>query len=199
MRNQKSVFSILFENASREIGFLAIITLMELNRLTPDFELPSLDGRLHRLSDYRGRVAVINFWSCDCPHVTRTDAHMIGSLARWGEEVALLSIASNASESPSALEKAARSRGLPTVLKDARHVVADAYAAQVTPEIFVLDRAGLLRYRGAVDDASFQQRIPTRSYFDEAVEALLAGSLPAVMDAPAFGCSIVRETCFMLE
>jgi len=174
--------------------FLTIIPLMDINRPAPDFELRGLDGRLHRLSDSRGRIAVVNFWSCDCPHVIRTDAAMLAALARWGADILLLTIASNANESPSALEAAARSRGLPTVLMDAGHVVADAYAAQVTPEAFVVDRAGVLRYRGAVDDVNFRQRVPTRFYLEEAVEALLAGHSLSIADVPAFGCSIVRET-----
>ncbi len=167
---------------------------MELNRLAPDFELRGLDGHLHRLSDYRGRVVAVNFWSCECPHVTRTDALMAASLARWDDDVVLLSIASNANESDEALENASRSRGRFTVLKDASHFVADLYEAQVTPEVFVVDREGVLRYRGAVDDVSFRQRVATRSFFDEAVEALLRGGLPAVTEMPAFGCSIVRES-----
>jgi thiol-disulfide isomerase/thioredoxin len=167
---------------------------MELNRLASDFELPGLNGRIHRLSDYRGRIVVVNFWSCDCPHVVRADARMLASSARWGAEVVLLTIASNANESAGALENASRSRGLPTVMKDAGHVIADLYAAQVTPEVFVVDRAGILRYRGAVDDVSFRWRGPTRSYLDEAVDALLDGRLPTVAEVPAFGCSIIRET-----
>ena len=166
---------------------------MELNRLAPDFELPGLDGRIHRLSDYRGRVVVVNFWSADCPHVERTDALMLASLARWGADVVLLSIASNANESTSAVENASRSRGLLIILKDANNVVADLYRAQITPEIFVIDREGILRYRGAVDDVNFRQKNPTRSYFEEAVEAVLAGRLPSVAEVPAFGCTVVRE------
>lgn len=61
-----------------------IIAPMELNRLAPDFELRGLDGSLHRLSDTRGRIVVVNFWSADCPHVERTDARMLAPLARWG-------------------------------------------------------------------------------------------------------------------
>jgi peroxiredoxin len=166
----------------------------DINRPAPDFELRGLDGRLHRLSDYRGRVVVVNFWSCDCPHVERTDALMLASLRRWGADVVLLSIASNANESLSALENASRNRGLPTVLIDAGHIVADVYAAQVTPEVFVMDRVGILRYRGAVDDTSFRQRVPTRFYLEEAVDALLSDRLPSIMEFPAFGCSIIRET-----
>lgn len=167
---------------------------MELNRLAPDFELPDLAGRLHRLSDYRGRIVIVNFWSADCPHVERTDALMLASLARWGENVALLSIASNANESTSVVESVSRGRGLPVVLLDAEHKVADRYDVQITPEVYVIDREGVLRYRGAVDDVNFRQREPKRNYLNEAVDALLAGDLPAMGEVPAFGCALVRES-----
>lgn len=165
---------------------------LELNRLVPDFELVSPHGQTQRLSDSRGRISVVNFWSADCPHVERTDAAMLAALTRWGDAVVILSIAANANESDSQLEDAARRRGPLTVLKDARHIVADQFGALVTPEIFIVDREGVLRYRGAVDDVSFRQRVPTRSYFEEVVDALLAGRLPVVSEVPAFGCAIVR-------
>jgi len=165
---------------------------MELNRLAPDFELRGLDGRIHRLSDYRGRVVIVNFWSADCPHVERTDNIMLAALARWGEDVELLSIAPNANESVEAFVNASKARGLPIVLRDTKHVVADRYGAQITPEIFVIDRNGILRYRGAVDDVNFRQRNPTRCFFEEAVEAVLVGKIPVEKDIPAFGCAIVR-------
>ena len=168
--------------------------IMEINRPAPDFELPGLDGRFHSLSNYRGRIVVVNFWSADCPHVSRTDASMLTALDRWGMQVVLLTVASNANESTEVLKNASQSHGIPTVLIDAGHRVADVYEAQVTPEVFVMDREGIIRYRGALDDASFRQRIPVRSYLVEAVEALLAGGLPAVAEVPAFGCSIIRET-----
>ncbi len=169
-----------------------IISSMELNRIAPDFELRGLDGQLHRLSDYRGRVVVVNFWSADCPHVERTDALMLASLRGRGDAVMLLSIASNANESAEMVEQTSRSRGLPVVLLDAGNAAADLYGAQFTPELFIVDREGVLRYHGAVDDVTFRQRNPTRSYLDEAVDAALAGNAPPVAEVPAFGCTIVR-------
>ena len=166
---------------------------MDINRLAPDFELRGLDGHLHRLSGYRGRIVIVNFWSAECPHVVRTDASLRAAMSRW-EEVVWFSVASNANESLAELENAARERGLPTVLLDAKQEAADAYAAQVTPEVFILDREGVVRYHGAVDDVSFSQRVATRSYAEEAVNALLAGILPAIPKVPAFGCSIIRES-----
>jgi peroxiredoxin len=167
---------------------------MQINRLLPDFELPDLAGQRHRLSDYRGRIVIVNFWSADCPHVERTDALIRASLARWGGDVVLLCIASNTNETAAQVDSAARGRGLPIVLMDADHALADRYGAQVTPELFVVDRERVLRYHGAVDDVSFRQREATRSFLDEVVDALLSGRPPGVVEMPIFGCAIVRMT-----
>jgi len=165
---------------------------LELNELAPEFTLPDLDRRIHMLSDYRGRIAIVNFWSAECPHSQRFDADITIRLAEWGADVALLSIASNANEPEGMLAVVTRQRKLPLVLRDADRSVADRYGAQTTPHAFLVDRQGILRYRGAVDDVSFRQREPIRFYLQEAVETLLAGHLPEITDIKPFGCTIVR-------
>jgi len=105
----------------------------------------------------------------------------------------MLSIASNRNESAEAMRDAAKTRHLPTVLMDANCVVADLYEAQTTPNVFVIDTEGILRYRGAVDNSNFRQRTPSRFFLDEAVESLLEGHSPTVTESPAYGCAIVRE------
>ena len=166
---------------------------MQLNQPAPDFELPDLQGIPHQLSDYRGKIGIINFWSAECPHSERTDLSTIACWVQWGEDVVMLSIAANRNESIQMLEEAAKTRRLPTVLIDAEHVVADVYEAQTTPHVFVVDREGILRYRGAVDDVTFRHRKATRFFLKEAVEALLDGRLPKLTEMPAYGCTIVRE------
>ena len=166
---------------------------MNLNESAPDFELPDLDGTLHRLKDYHGKIAIVNFWSCECPHCERTDQALMTMSVQWAEEVMMLFIASNRNETIQSIEKAAKARRLPIVLVDADHVIADLYQAQTTPHVFVIDQNGILRYRGAVDDVTFRQRKPIRFFLDEAVEALLEGRLPTLIDTPAYGCTIVRE------
>jgi len=166
---------------------------MQINEPTPDFELPDLQGQLHKLSDYRGRIVIVNFWSCECPHSERADNLMMESLSKWGGDVVLLSIAANKNESAQSVEEAARARSLPTVLLDAEHVVANLYEAVTTPHVFVVDRDGILRYRGAVDDITFRNRTATRFFLNEAVDVLLNGHLPELTETPAYGCTIVRE------
>ena len=166
---------------------------MQLNQPAPDFELPDLDGRMHHLSDHRGKIVIVNFWSCECPHSERTDRSTMACLVQWGDDVAMLSIAANRSESISSVVEAVNARRLPKVLIDAEHIVADLYGAVSTPHVFVVDRDGILRYRGAVDDVTFRQRKATRFFLEEAVEALLEGRLPTLTETPAYGCAIVRE------
>lgn len=166
---------------------------LRLNEPAPEFKLPDLDGNDHRLSDYRDKIVIVNFWSAECPHSERTDRLTLATLIQWGGEVVMLSIAANRNESAELLRQVSRLRHLPIVLIDAQHAVADLYAAQTTPHVFVIDRQGILRYRGAVDDVTFRHRQPTRFYLEEAVEALLDGRRPALMDVPAYGCTIVRE------
>ena len=166
---------------------------MELNAPAEDFALRDTEGRLHRLSDQRGRIVVVNFWSCECPHSERTDQLLVDLLSRWNGDVALISIASNRNEMPASIKGVSQSRGLPLVLLDPAHAVADLYQVQTTPDAFLIDREGILRYRGAVDDVTFKRRQPSRFYLQEATEAVLQGKLPAVAETPAYGCAIVRE------
>ena len=83
---------------------------------------------------------------------------------QWADDVVMLSIASNRNENIEALKTAADARRLPTVLIDAQCSVADLYQAQTTPHAYVVDRDGILRYRGAVDDVTFRKRTPSRFF-----------------------------------
>jgi peroxiredoxin len=166
---------------------------VELHQPAPDFELPDLSGQLHRLCDTRGKIVVINFWSAECPHSARTDGLITNLLEEWNGEVELLSIAANRNESAQMMEEVAKARRISKLLIDTQHIVADQFEAMTTPHVFVLDRAGILRYRGAVDDVTFRRKEATRFFLRDAVEALLQGWVPELSETPAYGCTIVRE------
>lgn len=167
-------------------------SLINTNQPAPNFVLPDLQGRPHRLSERGGSITILNFWSAECPWSERTDRLIAGWLEAWGEHVTLWRIAANANEPPEMLVRTAAQRSLGVVLHDAYQKVADLYAAQTTPHVFVVDAQGILRYQGAVDDVTFRQRTPTRYYLQVAVEALLAGRLPDPGEVPPYGCTVVR-------
>jgi peroxiredoxin len=166
---------------------------MQIHEPAPDFELPDLEGDPHKLSDFGGQIVIVNFWSAECPYSERTDQHLAGLLEGWSGDVVMLSIASNRNEPVDMLAEAAHARRLPKVLVDVEHTVADRYGAVTTPHVFVVDREGILRYRGAVDDVTFRQRKATRFFLRDAVDALRQGELPEPNETPAYGCAIVRE------
>lgn len=165
---------------------------LKLNQPAPEFTLPDLDGRIHMLRDYRGKIVVVNFWSAECPHAERADRELVEYLKDWDEHVVLLSIASNKNEPPEKVASVARQRGIQPVLMDADQSVADRYEAQTTPHVFIMDEFGLLRYRGAFDDVSFRKRESTVPYAKNAVNALLTGDMPDPPNTKPFGCTIVR-------
>ena len=69
---------------------------LQTGQMAPDFELPDLiASRKVQLSDYRGQVVILNFWSCECPHSERTDRQLMAMFVQWRDDVELLPIAAN--------------------------------------------------------------------------------------------------------
>jgi hypothetical protein len=76
-------------------------------------------------------------------------------------------------------------------MKDANNVMADRLGAEYTPEAFVMDREGVVRYHGRIDDAQNPARVRQTS-LRLAIEAVLAGREVPAPETKAFGCTIKR-------
>jgi peroxiredoxin len=163
-----------------------------------EFELRDVStGRLHRLSQHRGRVLVIVFVGTSCP----VGELYIGRLAELAttyqsRNVDFLAINSNASESIAEVAQHARESGVNfPVLKDPENRVADELLAERTCESLVIDGQGQLRYRGAIDDQYGQrtrQDRPAHYYLTDAIESVLAGRRVLVQETHVVGCPIER-------
>jgi peroxiredoxin len=167
----------------------AFAPLMITGQPAPDFQLLDLEGNWVHLSDFRGQPILLNFWSAECPWAKRTDSLL--ALLQVPNLV-ILSIASNGNEPLDLLRRTAQERSITHVLRDPDHQVADLYAAETTPHLFLINAQGSLHYQGAYDDISFHKRTATRSYLLEALQALHAGQTAPVPQTPAYGCTIVR-------
>lgn len=165
--------------------------VIKAGKPAPSFTLNDLAGNPHTLTDYRGTVVVLVFWSAECPWSARADQATAKMQAEWGDEVVLFTIASNTNESLEDKTRAAAERKVSTLLLDPGAATAKTYGATITPEVFVIDQEGILRYHGAFNDANFRQPEPTHNYLWEAVEALLADENPVPGEMPAYGCTIV--------
>lgn len=166
-----------------------------INRFAPDFSLPAVNGARTGLSDYRGSFVVLTFWSAECPWSRRADVLLVYRSLSWGPRgVQILGVASNITETENEIAHEMERRGVRyPVLLDQEQTVADAYRAQTTPHFFVLDRRGIIRYTGALDDASFKQPRPKILYLDRAMTALLDNHTPEPQVTLPYGCAVVRR------
>jgi polyisoprenoid-binding protein YceI/peroxiredoxin len=166
-----------------------------LGESVADVELASVrDGqKVSLLSDRSQKATVALFLSASCPVSGAYDER----LRKLGEEfgrrgVRFVAINASAAETTAeAAEHLVRARLPFPMVKDPGNVVADRFQASVTPEAFLIDGHGVLRYRGRIDDSQDAARVRSRDLRD-ALEAVLAGRQPPRSEAKAFGCLIDR-------
>jgi peroxiredoxin len=74
-------------------------------------------------------------------------------------------------------------------LYDESQSVARALGSERTPEVFVFDGDRRLVYHGAIDDSRNEEAV-TAHYLRDALDAVLAGTAPAVADTMPVGCTV---------
>jgi peroxiredoxin len=177
-----------------EPGFAKVVDMSHLlNRFAPDFMLPGVGGGRFALSDWRGQIIVLNFWSAECPWSRRADVALVYRQLSWDSKgVRIVGIASNANEKEIQLRSEVQARHLKyPVLLDGDRSVATLYQAKTTPHFFVIDRQSYVRYSGALDDVTRKGQKPSTIYLDEAVQALLANRPPNPLTTAPFGSPLV--------
>jgi peroxiredoxin len=162
----------------------------EIGAPMPDFEVTSLEGRPVSLQAAMGehKAVVVVFLSTVCPYARHFAPHLRELGDVYGPRgVLFLGIYSNNWESREEVAEEAREREFPfTVAKDEGHHVADRLGAERTPEAFLVDSTGRLRYRGWVKS---KQESPDLQH---ALDAVLAGRRVARPVTKAFGCAVDR-------
>jgi peroxiredoxin len=167
---------------------------LAIGKPTPDFTLADLKGQSHSLKDYRGKTVVIGFISTTCPISNDYNARMRAIAEEYGKQsVVFLGINSNFNEPVKEIKAHAAKNNLTfTILKDEGNKVADAYGAVRTPEIFLLDNEGILRYHGRIDNSREVRRV-NRQDLRAALNELIEGKAVSVTEGKAFGCPIKRS------
>ncbi|MBO8141701.1 MAG: redoxin domain-containing protein [Firmicutes bacterium] len=119
----------------------------EIGRPAPDFALYDLNGRVVRLSDFRGKKPVfVNFWATWCPPCRREMPAMEELLARRGEEVAILAV--NYREPRDQVDDFMKELALTfPALLDVRGDVAHRYDVWSYPTSVFIDADGIIRGR----------------------------------------------------
>jgi peroxiredoxin len=131
-------------------------TLM-VGKPVPDFEFPGLDGRLVRLSDYRGKVVLVNIWASWCPPCIDEMPSMEKLYKELqGESFEILAVSID-TQGINAVAPFMKAYGLSfPALIDTKGTIKNLYKATGVPESFIIDKEGILikRIIGPLDWAA---------------------------------------------
>lgn len=180
--------------------------ILALGSPAPNFELPGVDGAIHKLSDYSSSPVLVVVFICNhCPIAQMYEQRVAQLAADYKDRgVAVVAIqpndpkairideldSSDISDTLDEMKIRAEYKHLtyPYLYDGETQSVTDAYGPQATPHAFVFDHDRRLRYEGHVDNSYRIEQVKTHEVRD-AIDALLAHREVAVQHTGVFGCS----------
>jgi|TARA_B110000914_G_scaffold6197_1_gene5266 peroxiredoxin len=193
------------------ISILLIIFLeishanVQTEKPVPDFNLLNSFGEEVKLSEFRGQTVILEWTNHGCPFVAKhykTNNMQNTQTAAKEANVVWLSIISSApgtqgfvtNEEANELTKS-RNAFPSHVLQDTEGSVGKAYGAKTTPHMYLIDKAGILKYQGAIDDAGgrgfmFKDLSEAKNYIISALIELNKGTEITDPITKPYGCSV---------
>jgi peroxiredoxin len=202
----KAMLSLLALLVLPVSGLAAEHPILPLGSAAPDFSLPGVDGKIHKLSDYASSKILVVVFTCDhCPNAQMYEGRVTQMYNDYKDKgVAVVAISPNdpkairideldSSDVSDTLDEmkirvAYKHLAYPYLYDGDTETVSRAYGPQASPHIFIFDQERKLRYEGAIDD-SYRVEFVKRHYALDAIDALLADKEVAVKHTGAFGCS----------
>jgi len=175
---------------------------VESGKPAPDFTATDINGKTVKLSDYKGKIVVIESYNLDCPFCA--NHFKTGAMQELQKEVTdkggvwLLVNSVNPKHPNYRTVEAARKEWEAQKMKatawldDSSGAIGKLYGMRTTPQMFVIDKDGMLVYQGAIDDQPSAKHDPlkARNYVREALAKLAAGEKPEVSETKPYGCSV---------
>jgi peroxiredoxin len=164
-----------------------------------DFALPGIDGRTWSLADVKGERGTLVAFICNhCPYVVAIIDRLVADAALLRQDgIGVVGINANdpnqyPEDSFDNMTRFARTHGLDfPYLFDESQEVARAWGAVCTPDFFGLDRRGVLRYRGRLDESGRLPAAPgCKRELLEAMRMVAATGRGPDIQVPSMGCSI---------
>jgi peroxiredoxin len=153
--------------------------ILAVGSAAPDFSLPGVDGKIHRLADYAASPVLVVVFTCNhCP------------IAQVYEERIDELDSSDISDSLDEMKIRVEYKHLayPYLYDGETQSVTRAYGPQATPHVFIFDKDRKLRYEGRIDNSYRKEMVNTQDARN-AVDALLANREVPVKHTGVFGCS----------
>ncbi|MEN8240904.1 MAG: TlpA disulfide reductase family protein [Chloroflexota bacterium] len=121
-----------------------ITTAPEVGAYAPDFSLPSLNDETIHLSDYQGKVVLINFWAVWCPPCRQEMPSIQQAYEQYGPDLVVLSV--NAGDARADAIDFKEEYGLTfEIVLDADHAVQDLFRVRGLPTTLIIDQQGIIQ------------------------------------------------------
>ncbi len=162
----------------------------------PSFELSSFDGKTVSLSDYRGKIVVLEWMNFECPfslYHYETKNTMVELANKYkGKNVVWLVVNSTSHTTPEPNKTFAKRHGLPYLILDDRSgEVGRAYGAETTPHMYIINPRGNIVYEGAIDDSPMgRKKEGVINYVDNALAELTARKSVSTPKTKPYGCTV---------
>lgn len=182
---------------------LAAAGAAKVGAAAPAFSLAANGGKSVALADHRDKLVVLEWTNHECPYVRKHyESGNMQALQKeaTGQGVVWLTIVSSAPGtqghvSAAEADELTKTRGArPTaVLLDPSGAVGKLYGATNTPHMYVIDRAGILQYAGAIDDKPTTRKsdVPgAHNYVRAALASVAAGQPVKTPITRAYGCTV---------
>ena len=162
----------------------------KVGKPAPGFKLRDCNGKQRKLSDYAGKIIVLEWINKGCPFSVKAGPTMIETAKKYRDkDVVWLAIDSTYFNKEADNVEYIEEKGIPyPILMDTDGEVAKTYAAKCTPHMFVIGTKGILAYSGAIDNRRTKDGY--RNYVVEALDLLLAGKPVEVSRTRPYGCTI---------
>ena len=175
----------------------------QVGQPAPEFTLTDSNGKSHKLSDFKGKLVVLEWLNHGCPFVVKH--YGSGNMQKLQKEytsqdVVWLSIVSSApgkqghmSAEETNKTKQEKGSAATAILLDEDGTVGRLYNAKVTPELYIVDREGTLIYTGAIDSVKSTDAADiegAKNYVKQALDEALAGKPVSEPSTTAYGCSV---------
>jgi hypothetical protein len=173
-----------------------------VGQVAPDFSATDTAGKSRKLSDYKGKLVVLEWTNPGCPFVQKHYSGNMQSLQKEfaGKGVVWLSINSTEAGSgdylaPAALAgwMAGKQAAATATLMDETGKIGQLYGAKTTPHMYIVNPQGQLVYAGAIDSipsARVDDIKTATNYVRQGLNEALGGKAISTASTRAYGCSI---------
>ena len=175
---------------------------VEVGKPAPDFTGTDINGKTVHLSDYKGKIVVIESYNQDCPYCH--NHYKTGAMQALQRDFAAKGVVwllvdsvnpknfSHLTPEQAKADMTKENMDVTAWIDDGSGAIGHLYDMKTTPDMYVINKDGVLVYHGAIDNKPdpFHNPLEANNYVRDAVNALLADKAVAVTETKPYGCSV---------